>query len=290
MPMVDADAGMPRRSALFSPGDQRDKLEGALESAADAVIFDLEDGVAPGGKERAREIIAEVLADLDAPGVEVLVRLNSLHESGQVDIDALAEVGTASIPAGYVLPKVATPADARHVLTRLRQAGLATSLWCLLESPSGIFEARQIAAVDGVDALIFGGEDYATAVGATRTEPGTEVLVPRQLVVMAAAAADIDAIDGISTSLEDMDRVAAEAREANRWGFDGKLAIHPAQLGVINQAFTPTPEEVDWAKRVLNAADEHDQGVFRVDDAMIDAPLIERARSIIERSDIEVDD
>ncbi len=150
-----------------------------------------------------------------------------------------------------------------------------------------MLDAPRIAAAEATDALVFGAEDLAADVGATRTREGTEVLYARERVVIAASAADVEAIDTVYTDIEDVDGLAEETRFALRLGYDGKMAIHPAQVGPINGAFTPDPEEVEWAERVLEAreaANREGRGVFRVDDEMIDAPLIAQAERIVERA------
>lgn len=281
---------MARRSVLISPGDQGDKLEGALSLEADVVVFDLEDGVAPGDKATARETVLDVLSEVDtATDREVLVRLNPPEAGMSEDIEVLGSLSRDDHPDGFVLPKIDGSATIEHQRTKLLDAGFDVGLWCLLESPRGVLDAPAIAEADGVTALIFGGEDYATAVGGERTKAGLELLYARQRTVAAAAAAGIDAIDGITTALTDTERVKSDAQEAKTFGFDGKLAIHPAQLTPINTAFTPSAEQIEWARKVVEAAETTDEGAFRVDDEMIDAPLIKRARSILETADETVD-
>lgn len=277
---------MVSRSVLISPGDQRDKLDGALETAADAVVFDIEDGVAPDDKPAARETVVATLQDgAGSPDRAVLVRLNPLGVGGSADIAALSDLAIEHHPDGFVLPKIDGSAAVEEHRDELREAGFDGDLWCLIESPSGVLNAESIAHAPGVSALIFGGEDYTAAIGGDRTESGTEVLYARQYTVAAATSAGVDAIDGITTALTDTERVNADAREAKTFGFDGKLAIHPAQIDPIHEAFTPTREQVEWARRVVQTATETDEGVFRVDDEMIDAPLIARARAILEAVD-----
>ena len=276
---------MPRRSVLFSPADQGDKLEGALRSAADAVVFDLEDGVAPDDKPSARETIVEILSTTDSAPVEVLIRLNPIGAGGRDDISVLQDVAGGTVPDGFVLPKVDGRSTVHHFRGRIRDAGFDADLWCLLESPAGVLAASEIASARGVSAVVFGGEDYMAAVGGQRTESSLELLYARQRTVAAASAAGIDAIDGITTAIDDTDRVTAEATEAATFGFDGKLAIHPAQLDPINEAFAPSDEEVAWATRVLDAVESSDSGVLRVDGEMIDAPLIKRAEQILDATD-----
>ncbi|MFC6725867.1 HpcH/HpaI aldolase/citrate lyase family protein, partial [Halobium palmae] len=130
-------------------------------------------------------------------------------------------------------------------------------------------------------------EDLAADVGATRTEEGTEMLYAREHVVLAASAAGVDAVDTVFTDFDDDEGLRAETEFALTLGYDGKLAIHPSQIDVINEAFTPDPERVEWAEKVLAARDEADaaaRGVFQVDGEMIDAPLVAQAERILERT------
>lgn len=276
---------MRTRSVLFSPGDQASKLAGALESDADAVVFDLEDGVAPADKATAREVVTDTLADVgDQPRPTIAVRLNSLDAGGREDINALAEAEGRDAIDAYVIPKVTAPGVAKHVRGLFRDRDIGRELWCLIETANAVLNAADIGAVDRVTRVIFGGEDFAADVGAQRTAEGRELLTARQQVVMAAAAADVVAIDGITTELSDLSVVERDAAESRQFGFRGKLAIHPAQIEPINDAFTPAADEVEWAERVLEAAEANERGVFRVDDEMIDAPLIERAHDILTRA------
>lgn len=270
------------RSVLFTPGDRPGMLDKARSSSADVVVFDLEDGVAREAKDRARSAVAESVDGLAAGGSPpTLVRINPVAHGGRADLDALAAVDTGGL-AGLVVPKVDGPAEVRHVGGLLRDRGLPRRLWCLLETPAAVLAADRIAAVDDVEAVVFGGEDYAAAVGADRTPEGTELLAAKQRVVMAAAAGDVAAIDGITSAIEDLERVRADARRARTFGFDGKLAIHPSQLDPINEAFAPDEDQLAWARRVVELAGEADGGAVRVDDEMVDAPLLERARQILE--------
>ncbi|MFU8869479.1 HpcH/HpaI aldolase/citrate lyase family protein, partial [Natronococcus sp.] len=155
------------------------------------------------------------------------------------------------------------------------------------ENAAGVLAAPEIAGADPTDALVFGAEDLSADLGATRTREGTEVLYARERVVLAAAARDCEAIDTLVTDFGDEERLREDAAFSVQLGYDGKLAIHPAQVGPINEAFTPDADEVEWAERVLEAereADEASRGVFEVDGEMIDAPLIAQAERILERA------
>jgi citrate lyase subunit beta/citryl-CoA lyase len=273
---------MARRSVLFSPGDRPEMLRKAPETGADTVVVDLEDAVAPGRKARAREAVAAVLADLDAD-CEVCVRVNPVGIAADDDLAAIADTD----PDGLVLPKVASADDVR-TLDRLAYAyDLDVPVLALVETAAGVLAADGIARADATDALVFGAEDLAADLGATRTDEGTEVLYARERVVVAASAADVDAVDTLWTDFEDEDGLRTDAAFARDLGYDGKLAIHPAQVPVINDAFTPDPETVEWAERVLDAkaaADDDDRGVFEVDGEMIDTPLIRRAEDVLDRA------
>ena len=273
---------MVRRSVLFSPGDQPDLMRKAPEADADVVVFDLEDAVVPGGKAEAREAVANVVADLDAAS-EVCVRINPLEQGGERDLDVVLEAG----PDSLMLPKVDAAADVRAVADSLADRGVDLPVLALLETAGGILDAQAIADVDVTDAVLLGAEDLSADIGATRTAEGTEILYARERVVLAAASAGVDAIDTLYTDFEDREGLASDADFAVGLGYDGKMAIHPAQVPVINDAFAPDPEEVEWARRVVEARDAaaaEGRGVFEVDGEMIDAPLITQAETILDRA------
>jgi len=274
---------MARRSVLFSPGDEPALMRKAPASGADTVVFDLEDAVAPANKTAARAAVADVLSDPDFdPDCEVCVRLNPDRDAALSDAEAI----TSKDPRldSIMVPKAESADDVLELHELVATRGYDRPVIALCESAAGILAAEEIAAADPVRAVAFGAEDLAADVGATRTERGEEVSHARQHVVLAAGAAGVDAIDTLVTDIEATDRLTEETEFASVLGYDGKIAIHPAQVEIINEAFTPAAEDVEWAKRVLDAAGSAaDRGVFRVDDEMIDAPLIARAETIIDR-------
>jgi len=274
---------MVRRSVLFSPGDQPKLLRKAPDAGADTVVFDLEDAVAPERKADARSDVATVLTDASFdPSSEVCVRVNADVSTAAADLDAVLE-GDPRLDA-VMVPKAESATDVGTLADLLAERGAGLPVIALCESARGVLHAEDIAAAPAVDAVAFGAEDLAADVGATRTEGSEEVSHARQHVVLAAAAADVDAIDTVFTDIEATDRLAEETGVAVQLGYDGKMAIHPAQVDVINEAFTPDPETVEWAERVLEAREAADRpGVFRVDDEMIDAPLVARAERVMER-------
>ncbi|PCR88743.1 HpcH/HpaI aldolase/citrate lyase family protein [Natrinema ejinorense] len=271
---------MVRRSVLFAPGDKPELMRKAAESDADVVVFDLEDAVAPADKQDAREAVREVLDDLESE-CEVCVRVNPIGISAATDIETVLG---GPRPDSVMLPKTEAAEDVRTVDRLLAERNAELPVLSLIESAAGVLRADEIAATDATDALLFGAEDLAADIGATRTSEGTEVLYARERTVIAASAAGVDAIDIVYTDYTDMDGLREETTVAAGLGYDGKMAIHPDQVPVINDAFTPDVEDIEWAERVLDARDRTDAGVFEVDGEMIDAPLIAQAERIVERA------
>lgn len=278
---------MARRSVLFSPGDQPDLMQKAPNSGADVVIYDLEDAVVPEQKPAAREAVNEVLTDEGFdPDCEVCVRVNPTGIAADDDLDVIL-AGDPRIDS-VMLPKTADVADVEALTALLAEHDADLPVIALLESAAGVLHAESIAAADATDAVAFGAEDLAADLGATRTEEGTEVLYAREHVVLAASAGGVDAIDTIHADFEDEAGLREQTEFAIDLGYDGKMAIHPAQVPVINETFTPDPEQVEWAEQVLTAraeAQREGRGVFRVQGEMIDAPLIAQAERIRDRAD-----
>jgi len=278
---------MVRRSILFTPGDRPSMLRKAPDAGADVVVFDLEDAVAPERKAAARESVHDVLADPDFdPDCEVCVRVNPTGIAADDDLTGVFADGDVRLDT-VMLPKTGGPGDVETLGRLLAEHDADLPVLALVETAAGVLSAADIAAVDRTDALVFGAEDLSADIGASRTAEGTEVLYAREHTVLAASAGDVDAIDTVYTAIEERDGLAAETAFAVQLGYDGKMAIHPAQVGPINDAFTPDDAEIAWARRILEAreaADAEGRGVFRVDDEMIDAPLVARAERIAERA------
>ncbi|WP_144799141.1 HpcH/HpaI aldolase/citrate lyase family protein [Halorubrum depositum] len=289
---------MARRSLLFSPGDRPELMRKAPATGADVICFDLEDAVAPGRKDEARAAVRGVLADPDFdPDAEVCVRLTVADSAA--DLDALVGEDARGASAAddgaerslrldaVMLPKVEDADRVADAAALCADRGLDLAVFALVETAGGVLAAEGIADAAATEALVFGAEDLAADLGATRTDEGTEVLYAREHAVLAASAADVDALDTVYTDYSDAEGLREETAFARTLGYDGKLAIHPSQVDPINEAFTPDPDEIEWASRVLDARDEADRegrGVFGVDGEMIDAPLIARAERIVERA------
>ncbi|WP_066415861.1 HpcH/HpaI aldolase/citrate lyase family protein [Halorubrum aethiopicum] len=284
---------MPRRSLLFSPGDRPELLRKAAETDADVLCFDLEDAVAPARKGEARAAVRSVLSDpAFDPDAEVCVRLTA--DDPEADLDALVGDGGGSNGGGelrldaVMLPKVEGSAEVERVADLCVARGLDPVVFALVETAEGVLAAREIAGAGATTALVFGAEDLAADLGATRTAEGTEVLYAREHVVLAASAAGVDSLDTVHTDFADETGLRETTEFAATLGYDGKLAIHPDQVAPINEAFTPGSDEIAWAERVLDARDaaaREDRGVFEVDGEMIDAPLVAQAERVLERAE-----
>lgn len=280
---------MARRSIMFTPGDRPEMMRKAPDAGADVVVFDVEDAVSPARKDEARDTVRSVLVDPDFdPDAEVCVRVNAAPAGWQADLDALFD-GESEIRLDAVMcPKVESPDDLRAVADTLDAYDKRVPLFALIESARGVLRADELAAVSAVEALVFGSEDLAADVGATTTPSLAELDYARQRVVLAAAAHDVSAIDTMVTDFSDEDQLVESTETAVQYGYDGKLAIHPAQVDAINEAFTPDRDELEWATAVMAAKAEADaagRGVFEVDGEMIDAPLVAKAERIVRRAD-----
>jgi citrate lyase beta subunit len=273
----------PIRSLLFVPGARPDRFEKAMHSGADAVAFDLEDAVEPAHKERARALIAGFLAGPPSSPALRLVRFNAVEtELGAADLEYFRDVTGYD---GILLPKVETP-GVLETVARIFSARLppreAPPLLPLLESPRAILRAADIAAADApVAALLFGAEDLTAQLAIPRTIDGEELVVARGQVVLAAAAVAAEPIDAVFTNLDDLAALRRDAERGRGAGFRGKMAIHPKQVAVINDVFTPSAAEVERAHRIVEAferAAAAGDGVTRMGDEMVELPMVVRAR------------
>jgi len=271
----------PRRSLLFVPGTRPDRFAKALASGADSVCLDLEDGVATGDKERAREEVAGFLAARasggdDPASPELLVRVNGpASDEGRRDVEALV---AGPLPDGVMVPK----ADAPDVLEALGRALAGLPLLPLVETPLALHRAEDIARVPGVAALLFGGMDLAAELGARFAwEP---LLHARSRMVLAAALGGVGALDVPFPDLADEAGLREEALRVAGLGFVGKLAVHPAQVPHLNRAFTPSGDELERALRIVEVAASATEGVFVVDGRMVDRPVVESARRTVARA------
>ncbi len=283
-----------RRSLLFMPADSRRKIEKAITLDADSVVLDLEDSVAPNQKAAARTAAREALQQLDFGWREKLVRVNAL-QSGMFHDDVRETIGGR--PDGYVIPKVQNAKDLRAAMDFIAGSGAmlewraeSPAILAILETGPGVLNAREIAMLGKpLEALIFGADDYAADIGAERSKSNTEVLYARSAVVLAAAAHGLQSIDIVFFDLKDVAGLEAECLAGRQLGYTGKMLIHPGQVEIANRAFSPSPEQIAWAQRVLNAHADHQaagSGAFALDGRMVDAPIVKQAERIMARAQL----
>lgn len=292
--LLAAAKGRPRRALLFCPGTERRKIEKAAGLGVDAVIVDLEDAAALSMKAEARAVTAEAVAALDFGRSERLVRINP-PATGLAEDDLAITGARASLPDGFVIPKVEGADDVRFVADRLaaleaaaeRPRG-ATGIVAIVESARGVVNLREIAeASERLVALVFGAEDYCADIGARRTAQADEVLWARSAVVAHARAAGLQAIDTPFIDFRDEAGLRADTARALQLGYDGKLAIHPGQVPVILDVLAPTGAELDAARRIIaahDAAQAEGRGVFEIDGKMVDMPMIRAAERVVARA------
>lgn len=279
---------MVRRSLLYCPGDEREMMEKAADSGSDTVIFDLEDSVAPSARDEARRTVRDTLDALGDTAPAISIRINPYSGGGPQDVDAVVSDGE-TLPDSVVLSKAESAETVERLTGHLADVGAeSVDVIPLVETAAGLEASGEIAAAPGVVAVAYGDQDYTADVGATVTDEKTESLYARQRIVAAAGAAGVDALDTVYTDIDDPDGLREQTETIIAFGFDGKLAIHPAQVDVINEAFTPDRDEIEWAEKVVagqRQASEAETGVFTVDGQMIDPPLVDRAETILNRAD-----
>lgn len=277
------------RSFLFVPADSERKISKASTSSADALILDLEDAVAASSRPAAREIAAAAISERN----DVWVRINPL-DSEDADLDLEAVMPAA--PAGVVLPKPESAADTLELGARLdeleRAHGIANGQTRILpictERPETLFAlGAYVDATERLAGLTWGAEDLSAAVGATATRDDKGEWLPpyqlaRSLCLFAAAAAGVAAIDTVYTNFGDQEGLRRYASDARRDGFFGMLAIHPAQVDIINAAFMPTSAEIERAERIVALFRDNPQaGTLGMDGVMIDRPHLRQAERVV---------
>ena len=274
---------MQPRSWLFVPADSEKKIGKALDSDADAIIFDLEDSVAPANKAAARDILKNLPQRTERP--QLWVRINPI--GSEFHRDDLHLIGVADIH-GIVLPKAEGGWD---VVELAHRTGNIPVHAIVTETPASLFGMLSYRDPKSpLVAMSWGAEDLSAALGASSKydcEGGLSFTyqLARSLCLAAAVAAGVQPVDGVFADFKDEEGLRAEAEAARREGFTGKLAIHPAQVAVINAAFTPSAEEVHHAEEIVAAFEAHpDAGVLSVGGRMVDRPHLVQARRVLERA------
>jgi len=268
-----------RRSLLFVPAVRPDRYTKALATGADAVCIDLEDGVSFSDKDQARTAAMDLFQTRVDTRAEVSLRINDPKtDLGQRDIDALCAAEIC--PDALMLPKCDSAEEVREVSNALSGISPTLPLIVMAETARGVATAEAIAAASpNVSAIFFGAIDYAADVGCA--VEWDAVLFARSRVVLAAAIANVSPIDSPFMNVSAIDDLADECSRTQALGFVGKAAIHPTQVSIIQQAFTPATVEVTWAKRIIEAYETNDGGVLLVDGKLIERPVIASAKKIL---------
>jgi len=281
-----------RRALLYMPGDDRRKIEKATSLGVDCICMDMEDGVAINKKAEARAVIAQAMKKLDFGRSERCIRINSVG-SGMEKDDLAAALATN--PDAIVVPKIESAEQVKWVSEHIETYELSSNrsiggirLLVGVETAKGIMNLRAIAEADKrLEAVIFGGEDFAASVGALRTKAATELLYARQAVVTGCAANDLQAIDIVYIDFKDAEGLRVEAEQGAGFGFSGKQIIHPNQVSVVQEAFTPSGSAIEYAKRIVESfesSQKEGRGAYALDGRMIDMPLLKNAQKVLERA------
>jgi citrate lyase subunit beta/citryl-CoA lyase len=273
-----------RRSVLFVPGSNAHALEKARTLPVDAIILDLEDAVAPAAKEEARRLVLGTLAAGGFGHRERIVRVNGLGTPwGRADLDAAARSAADAV----LLPKVESAADVRAAERVLEEGGAPPHLplWCMIETPRGVLSAAEIAAATPrLACLVAGTSDLVKDLRARQTPTRIEVLTSLSLILLAARANGLAALDGVHLDLQDDTGFEARCLQGRELGFDGKTLIHPKTIDTANRTFAPTEAEVMAARRIIDAhaaAVATGKGVTVVDGRVVEALHVAEARRIV---------
>ena len=266
------------RTFLFVPGNRAERFEKAVRSGADAVVLDLEDSVPLGEKSLARETIGATWTDLQARGVPLVVRVNALQQ--QTGQDDLLWLSTLHGLSGVMVPK----AESALALADVRAALPVTPILPLIESAAGYINVSGIAGAGGVLRLVVGHIDFMADTGLQCSADESELAPLRFAVSMATRTCQLaPAVDGVTVAIADDERLRQDTRRALRFGFGGKLCIHPRQIDIVHETLTPTAEEVAWARRVVEADEQSGGAAVQMDGRMIDLPVVLQARRVLTR-------
>ncbi|UJX42151.1 HpcH/HpaI aldolase/citrate lyase family protein [Desulfovibrio sp. JY] len=289
---------MRRRSTLYVPGNNPAMLQVACVYCSDGLLFDLEDAVALKQKDAARILVREMLGALAFKGSEIAVRVNHLDTPfGLVDLETMVPLQ----PNALRVPKIESAADIMRVIAEVERIENKYNLphdrlkiHPMVETALGVENAFAIASAHPrVDAISIGGQDLTADMQVIKSKDGTEIDYARRRLVMAAKAARIDCLDTVYSDVEDEEGCRAETEYIKKLGFTGKAAIHPRQIRIIHEVFTPTEKEVRKAERIVREFLRNQKlgiGVFAVDGKMVDAPVVARAQYVLDLAGIAIDE
>ncbi|MEP0336901.1 MAG: CoA ester lyase [Alphaproteobacteria bacterium] len=278
----------PRRSVLYMPGSNARALEKGRSLAADGLILDMEDAVAPDAKQTARDQITATIAEGGYGGRELIVRTNGLDGPwGEDDLKAAANMGADAV----LLPKVESKAMVDQAIAILDGAGAPADLpiWAMMETPLGMLHAEEIAfSSPRLQCLVMGTSDLAKDLRAQHTPDRIPFMTSLGLCILAARAAKIAILDGVHLDLADDDGFMASCRQGRELGMDGKTLIHPKTIAMANEAFSPSEDEIAWSKRIIEAhaeAEKEGKGVVLVDGKLIENLHVEGAKQMVAMAD-----
>ena len=281
------------RSLIFVPGNRPNMLERALSFDADVIMVDLEDSVPPAEKVAARDVARQWVPKLRRSGRTVMVRVNSL-DTGLTGSEVAALAGPDLY--GFSIGKTESVWDMREadriVAAAETSAGLDMGRLKLIpwiENAKAVLACQEIAAASSrIIAIAFGAEDYTNDMGVRRTDTGREVQFPRSMVPVAARAAGVASLDSPFVRFRDPDALREDRQVSRQMGDTARFAIHPSQLEIVNETFSPSPDEVDYARQVVKAwdrAEAEGRGSVALDGRMIDVPVLKRARNLLSQAD-----
>jgi citrate lyase beta subunit len=278
----------PYRSVLYMPGSNARALEKARTLAADALILDLEDAVAPSEKAQARELVAGAVERGGYGARKLIVRINALD--GEWGPDDLARTATAG-PDAILLPKVETAEQVTGLARRIEAAGGrdATTIWAMMETPLGILNAPAIAKAHArLKGFVLGTNDLVKELGAAHTPERLPLIASLSLCLLAARAHGLVCVDGVYNAFRDADGLRAACEQGRNMGFDGKTLIHPSQIDIANEVFAPSDDDVVLARKqveAFEAATARGEGVAVVDGRIVENLHVETARRLLARAD-----
>ena len=278
----------PRRSVLYMPGSNSRALEKGRTLAADALIIDLEDSVAPDSKTKARQQIVSTLAEGGYGGRELIIRVNALET--QWGFNDISKVSGTSADA-ILIPKVDGAEAVRQAATIMDESGApeTMAIWCMMETPRAILHAEEIANSHlRMGGFVMGTSDLATDLGAAHTELRLPFISTLNLCILAARAAGIAVLDGVHLDLNDDDGFRAACIQGRELGFDGKTLIHPKTVATANDVFGPSVEEILWSKKIIEAhagALKVGKGVVVVDGKLVENLHVQNAKKLVSMSE-----
>lgn len=280
-----------RRALLYMPGDNWKMITKSITLGVDSICMDMEDGAAVNKKVEARATIVKALQELDFGESEKLARINSVGSGWEKDdIESVLPYH----PDGIVIPKVESYEHIEWASKIIEEAELkhgwqvnSVRILIGIETAKGILNLKEIASHPRLDAIIFGGEDFAASVGATRRKDAIELLYAREAVIVACAANDLQAIDIVTIDYKNMEMLKAESEFGSGLGFSGKQIIHPNQVSAVQEVFTPSDDAIAYAKRIVEtfeASQNEGRGAYALDGKMIDMPLLKHAQKVLARA------